>query len=257
MVDDWDDLDDDDAIEINLRDPAEVAARLLALVAIARRGFLEQRPDLVVDDGADAERFDLRSWLAEEKLLGSLWPEELEVLDTPIGELTSEDIAWATWCVEGAVALAWALQLVPTIPPYDQATDATTVLDAIPAPWSRTTEFRTAAKLRDEEPIARERELAELWYDRADTYWWLFEVADDTEGVLTDLRESILETAAEAFAAGLIARPMAGDFPTRLGAYRDLLPDTVETYEAIAFHRAVALNWLCGITDDEPFLLEP
>ncbi len=257
MVDDLDAWDDDETIEINLRDPAEVAARLLDLVAIARRGFLEQRPDLIVDDSADAERFDLRSWLAEEKLLDFVWPEELEVLDTPIGELTSEDVAWATWCVEGAVTLAWALQLVSSIPPYDQATDAASVLDVIPAPWSRTTEFRTSAKLRDEETIARERELAELWYDRADTYWWLVEETDDTDGVLADLRESILETAAEAHAAGIIGRPMAGDFPTRKGAYRDLLPDTVETYEAIAVHRAVALNWLCGITNDEPLLPEP
>lgn len=248
--------DDDDAVEINLRPPAEVAGRLLAVVAVARRGFLEQQPEAVQDDTADAERFDLRSWLTEEQLLDALFPDERDVLDTPVGSLEPDDTAAATWSIEEAVALAWALELIPTMPPYDQPAEPQAVLDAIPALWARTTEFRSSARLRSEETIAQAREQAELWFDRADTYWWQLAAAEAGEAAIggadiaADLDQELAETAAAAFNAGLISKPVGGDFPTAHGPYRDLLPNQVEELEAIAFHRSAALNWVCGLTDE-------
>jgi hypothetical protein len=256
MDEDWPFDEEDETIEINLRSPAEVAARLLAVVALARRGFLEERPEEVADDTAEAERFDLRSWLAEEKLLEALYPDELDLLDSPVGSLEADDTAAATWSIEAAAALAWALDLIPSMPSYDQAADAERLIAALPAPWSRTTEFRSSARLREEESIAQERERAELWYDRADTYWWLLAAVEEAElatggpNIIADLEQELRDTASAAHAAGLIASPIGGDFPTTEGPYRDLLPHQVEELEAIAFHRSVALNWVCGLTDD-------
>lgn len=243
-----DELGDDDAVEINLRQSDEVAARLLVLVALARRGFLELRPDLIADDTPEAERFDLVSWLAEEKLLGSLTPEELALIEAPVGQPTPDDTLDATWRIEDAVVLAWALDLIPCIPPYDEATDAAGVIDALPPPWSRTTEFRTAARLREESTIAQAREQAEVWSDRADIYWWHHETNE--VGVEPDPRQLVSDLTTEAFAAGLIGHPLAGDFPTRDGTYRDLAPETVEQLQMIASRRSLSLNWLCGLSKD-------
>lgn len=245
-----DELADDDAVEINLRPPAEVAARLLVLVALARRAFLELRPDLIADDSPEAERFDLQSWLAEEKLLDFLSPDELALIEVPVGQPTPDDTTDATWRIEDAVVLAWALELIPSIPPYDEVTDAAGVIDALPAPWSRTTEFRTAARLRDETTIAHAREQAELWSDRADIYWWQLEASDVRADAEPDLPQFVSDLAAEAFAAGLIAQPVAGDFSTRDGAYRNLAPETVEQLQMIANRRLFSLDWLCGLSQD-------
>lgn len=242
-----DEMDDDDAVEINLRPPAEVAARLLILIALARRGFLELRPDLIADDSPEAERFDLESWLTEEKLLGSLSSAELALIEAPVGQPTADNTVDATWRIEDAVVLAWALELIPSIPPYDEAADAAGVIDALPAPWSRTTEFRTSARLRDEATLADAREQAELWADRADIYWWHLEASDGRADTEPDLPQIVSDLAAEAFAAGLIASPLAGDFPTRDGAYRDLPPETIEQLQMIADRRLLSLNWLCGL----------
>jgi hypothetical protein len=244
-----DPLDGDDAVDIDLRPPDEAAARLLVLVAIARRGFLELRPDLVADDSPEAERFDLQSWLAEEKLLGSMSPGELALIEAPVGRPTPEDSLDATWRIEDAVVLAWALELLPSIPPYDEATDAAGVIDALPAPWSRTTGFRTTARLRDEATIAAAREQAEVWSDRADIYWWQQEITNDRTAAEADPRQIAIDLAAEAFAAGYIPPLVDGDFSTRHGAYRGLASETVEQLQMIASRRLHALNWLCGLPE--------
>ena len=243
-------LDEDDAVDITLRSPEEAAARLLVLVAIARRGFLELRPDLIADDSPEAERFDLHSWLAEERLLGSLSPAELALIEAPVGQPTPDDTLDATWRIEDAVVLAWALERIPSIPPYDEPTDAAGVINALPAPWSRTIEFRTAARLRDEATIAAAREQAEVWSDRADIYWWQLETSGDHTEAEADPRQVAIDLAAEAFAAGYMSPLMDGDFPTRHGAYRDLASETVEQLQMIANRRLHALNWLCGLPTD-------
>jgi hypothetical protein len=259
---DNDDSDDDDFVEINLREPSDVAGRLLVLVALARRGFLEQHPEQEDAESPETERFDLNHWLAEEKLTSWSEPEEMNVLQTPVGKLTDDDAVDATWSIEAAAALAWALEKIPQLPPFDEATDAASVIDAIPAPWSRTTEFRNSARLRDEIEIARVREQAELWADRADTYWWQQAAAgvDDSdqtvveptlEEIQADIQSGIAETAAEAHAAGLIPPPDHDDFPTRFGPFGMLTPEDVEELELIATQRLRALNWLCGLVDNE------
>lgn len=255
--DDFDvaDLDDEDYVEINLREPSEAAGRLVLLISLARRGFLEQQ----VEDDADSpetERFDLYHWLSEEKLTNWADPHELATLETPVGKLSDEDAIEATWSIEAATALAWALGKISELPPFDQAADAARVIDVLPAPWSRTTEFRNAATLRDEVEIARARELAEIWAYRADMYWWQKSARDDAQRQPVDqmsaeeLDASIAQTAAEAHAAGLLPPPVDNDFPTQFGPYRQLSPDMVEELQLIASHRLQALNWLCGLVDD-------
>lgn len=243
-----DDSARDDEIDINLRPAGDVAARLLALVTLARRGFLERASDDIAEEPPEAERFDLLAWLQEERLAGFLTPPELNLLNMPIGALTPEDTAASTWSIEGAAALAWALALIPTVPDFDHTADAASIIDVLPAPWSRTAEFRTAATLRDEMDIARARERAEVWHDRAGLFW---DIRDGRLESTDDPAAVIARMADEAQAAGLIARPVHGDFSTQDGLYRDLTPDAVERLELIAYHRLVELNWLCGLVDHD------
>ena len=240
------DQDVTDEVDVNLRPPAAVAGRLLALVGLARRGFLEQPLEMIADDTPEAERYDLISWLEEERLAEFLTPLERAILNAPIGSLSPEDTAAATWGIEGAAVLAWALRSIPELAGYDEATNAATVIDVLPATWSRTTEFRAAAMLRDEPDIAQARERAEVWHDRADLYWMIQDGWEDEDA---EPRAVVQRMAGEAHAAGLIVAPIAGDFVSRGGVYRDLAPDTVETLELIAFHRLVEFNWLCGLID--------
>lgn len=264
------DLEDDEFVEINLRQPADAAGKLLVLVAVARRGYLEQRQQAVDDEddsgddqepidagAAETERFDLNHWLAEEKL--TAWADSFEqsVLRTPIGGLDHQDAIDATWAIEAAAALAWALGKLPHVPRFDTPVDAAAVIDAIPVPWSRTTEFRNEATLRGEEDIAKVREQAELWADRADTQRWLQagDMLDEADGpgdpsILGDLESAVADTAAAARAAGLLPPLQEGDFPTRFGPYRTLGHDEVDELEALANQRLHALNWLCGLVDE-------
>ncbi|MBA2519681.1 MAG: DUF4272 domain-containing protein [Chloroflexia bacterium] len=243
-----DDRDVDGELDVHLRPPSEVAGRLLALVGLARRGFLEQPLEMIADDTPEAERYDLISWLEAERLGDFLTAPERAIMNAPIGSLSPEDTAAITWGIEGAAVLAWAIRNIPELAEYDQVTNAATVIDVLPATWSRTTEFRAAAMLRDEPDIAQARERAEVWHDRADLYWMIQDGWEDEDA---EPRAVVQRMAGEAHAAGLIATSIAGDFVTRVGGYRDLAPDTVETLELIAFHRLVEFNWLCGLIDHD------
>ena len=218
----------------------EAAGRLLVLVAVARRGFLEQAENPLPAEARAAERFDLVGWLTDERLLALATPAESELLRADIGELSPEAAAEATWALEGVAALAWALNLLTEEPWLTAPAPAAALLAALPATWSRTIQFRDEAELRDEAVIASAREAAEIWAARAQL--WYDQVNQDA-----DAAALIRDLAAEAVAAGIITSTLAGDFPVAGRPYAKLPPSEVHDLAMIAEHRLAALDWLCGL----------
>ncbi len=231
---------DEESIDIQLRAPEQIAIRAIILSALAHRGFLELEA-LDDDSEADGERFDLLSWLRDERLLSYGDPSEIAALQAPTGTLGHEEALSLTWSTEALAPLCWALGLLPGLPAADQAVDAAMLLALTPASGSPTAEFLAVAALRREEDIATAREAAELWYWRA-TVQDLLNTASPTDR--SDLVAAILETAAEGAAQGILPPPAHGDFSVNSGPYA-----LASDHESLALRtdcRLRALNWLCG-----------
>ena len=244
---------DDEAIEIVLRAPREVGARLIALAAICRRGSLEEAAvQRALGEEAEAERFDWLAWLSEQELTSQLTEEERRLLETPVGRLSRDDASTATWSAEALVGLAWAAGLIPRLPAPTVAADPAAALSAIPQPWDDPAAFFAGIALRPEEEIAVERERAEVWR-------WRVEVEIDRRRATGALRDEIetdlRDTAAEAVAAGLLPHLVAGDFAVEERPVRALSEERLAAIASIVTQRLHALNWLCGFGqrwDDVP-----
>jgi hypothetical protein len=241
--------DPDDELDINLRVPKEVAARILILAAVCRRAFLETLARAGDRAAAEEARFDLPAWLREEGLDWAISPLERRLLETRIGRLPADEVAAASWRAEAIVALMWAARhpSVPAMPAYDASTDLAPMIEAIPTPWDATASFTSAIRLRPEDEIATERERAELWHWRAEV---ASELAAAAGAERTELLTVIRGVAEEAAAAGLLPPPVGGDFPANGRSYRSLDDDQQAIVASLAFERLYALNWLCGFGPD-------
>jgi len=245
-------MDDDELaveeIEINLRAPREVAARVVVLAAVSRRAFLEQEAEHgTAGDDAAGERFDLVAWLEAEGLADAVSPSERRLLAAPLGQLGRETADEASWAAEALVALGWALNLVPSIPPYDAPADPSALLESVPAPWDKTAIFLALDKLRPEPEIAVERDEAELWHWRAELAAALPNAAEPERA---ELARAVREVTQDAAAAGLIPPPIDADFPVRGRPYGAIPDDERAILADIATQRLHALNWLCGFGSD-------
>ena len=240
-----------DEIEIDLRPPAEVVARLLLLAVVLRRAYLETGR-LAPEDDPTGERFDLAAWAGAEGLLDHATPTEREFVRAPLGSLPADAVSHPTWQAEALSALGWALGLVPALPREPVPTDPGLLLASLPVPWDSTRPVFDGATLRDEESVAVERERAEIWLWRVES-----ELAH-REGSPAEQREieaAVREVAADAARAGLIASLASGDFPFDGRAFRRASEEALEDVAEVAIRRLRALNWLCGFGttwDDVP-----
>ncbi len=237
---------DDLEIEITLQTVSLAAARLLVVGAVCRRAFLELDPAATdASDDPEGDRFDLTGWLTEEGLDPFVSLSERHHLNRRLGHLLPEEAESASWQIEAAAALGWALEVVDEPPPIDAPVDPTAMLAMLPSPWDKTRPFRANAELLPEELIAFERERAELWHWRASVE------LDRVSAVGRDaieLNAAIREVASEAAAAGFFPDPIGNDFPVDGHAYRTVSPEIRDTLAAIAIERLRALNWLCGLS---------
>jgi hypothetical protein len=96
-------------------DARRVAQRTLVLCSVAARGFLD------AETPADAEELqhDLVEFVRRHHLDVEMEPEELAILEAPIGTLDRQQMIDATWRLEGMAVLAWSLGVVE-LPPHDQ-----------------------------------------------------------------------------------------------------------------------------------------
>ena len=234
---------DDDSVDVNARPAAEIARRAIALITVARRGFLEE---LVNDDdeqerfSVETDRFDLYSWSRTE-LAESVTSAELGIMATPVGSLSEDQLEQCADALISSEPLCWCLGLVDIPPVPDFTSDETlgNLFEWSPEPWTALEPFTSKLTVRDDETLALERERRELWYwrltiDEIDT-----QQSDDLPGVIRD-------TAREAGHLNLV-ETIADDFAWN-GQPISALPAarTVELASIVAL-QLHALNWACGL----------
>jgi hypothetical protein len=237
-------------IDIELRTPEQVRARILILSAILRRLALETTPQ---DGNGDplADAFDEREWLRDQGLQHQVTAREAALLDSPIGAIAAEAIAEVSWQGEALASLAWAVGVVD-MPPLDATSDLGPIMDLVPRPWDAIDAWMSESAIVSESDAARQRELAEIWHWRAATELLLREAS------ATDRRDytaAITEVAAEARAAGFVPALRDSDFPVRGRNFNELSDTEVDELVAVTGQRLRALNWLCGFGkswDDVP-----
>ncbi len=237
-------------IDIDLRTPKEVRARILILSAILRRLALETAPQDGKNDPL-ADAFDEREWLRDQGLQHQVTARDAALLDSPIGAIAAEAIREVSWQGEALVALAWAVG-VRDMPPLDATSDLDPIMDLVPRPWDSINAWMSESAIVSESDAARHRELAEIWHWRAATELLLREAS------ATDRRDylaAIEEVAAEARAAGFVPALRDRDFPVRGRSFNELSDTEVDELVAVTGQRLRALNWLCGFGkswDDVP-----
>lgn len=238
----------DDYVDINLRSADEIAGRAVVLGTLVRRAMLdvmdaEDDEDPAPDDDLfdrDGIRFDLLAWLKEQEP-DAVETDDTEILAKPVGELSDDDLDRCTDATDALAALLWVIGYLQSLAPPSDIESGGVDIDQSPEPWDDVREFHKAASVRGDEEVAREREIAELWYWRA---------ALSAAGEPTDHEDvkAIRAVAAEASASRLV--PVnAGDFDVNGTPFVDIVPLLKEEILASAAARLHALNWVCGYGD--------
>lgn len=225
------DLDEHEALDIDIRPTIDLLRRTAVLAAVAERGVLEVDADREPYE-RDTDRFELVSW-ARSALAGTVTLDELRLLSVPIGEL-GDDLHRCDDALIGAAAVGWALGVVPgdQLPvPQDGAAEEA-LLGWAPSPWTDLDRMARRLAPRDEEAIATERERWEVWF-------WRAVDADVQTGGLDEVVADLADSGVIPTAEGDLATDAAGPFG-------QLAPDEQEEIAWLAEHRLRALNWVCG-----------
>ncbi len=243
--------------------PRDVAERLLILKYYIVYSFTAPPREMLaelMEKWSDEERQDFIS-TAEEKrdefwfrlkdhgLWEQLSPSERAFADATIVTMTETQQINASWRVEAAAVLMWAVQLIDSLPPFDcQASNE--LLKEIPS--KSPPEFFAQATLRDTEHIERLRDLAELWHWRSRTKRLegegrAFPIDDAAkQHGFSTFDDVIRFTAKTAHQDGMLDSILDEDFAAFGKPYRSLTPDEWQMVTSITMERHFALNWLCG-----------
>jgi hypothetical protein len=156
---------DTDEIDIQLRSPADVGRRMIALSAVSHLlgGCInvpnDQLDDEAVEDEEEdsaAERFDWLAWLTQEQIVLALAPSERALMGSSLGDGSLADLDDEGAAGEALGALAWAVRL-SALTVLDRGYPYLDLLDIVPSPWDETTPFLTGLTLRPEGEIANAR----------------------------------------------------------------------------------------------------
>lgn len=247
-------------------DAALVADRLVTLKACivyalgapprevigALRARMSEDERIRMEEKADEARDAFWTPIYDTPVFDALTDGERELSESTLITITEEQQIDASWWIEGAAMLAWALGMLDELPPFDTQIEHE-LLGKIPNPASLAS-FRVEATLRPIEELKSARSAAELWNWRSRTRELQeggFQLPEEMKKPgLGSLDDIIRLTAAHALNEGTIRRSIDGDFAARGAAYRDLPADAFSEVRSIALERHRALNWLCGHAPD-------
>jgi hypothetical protein len=230
---------EDDELEINLRDPDDIGARIVLL------GALAIWPDL----DAAGERGPWRQWLASNDLLSVATRTERGILDrTSDAQLSKADLDICDRALDSVTVLAWAVALNEDLPPLRLAAEHEELIDRIPIPGEPVGRFLDQLLLQDEDTVSVERERAEIWN-------WRLAVEDirrnDTSADYGEIDEAIREVVLESAISFAITEVNGEDFLVEGVPVRRLDDEYLESLVVMTEERLRALNWLCGLTEWE------
>jgi len=256
---------DPDEIDIQLRTPAEVGRRMIALSAVSHvlggpfdvgeAGSEDEGDDGDVDSmgAAAGELFDWLTWLTQEGVLEALSPAEREMLTRAPDLDSAEDLDEEGTAAEALGALAWAVRR-SELTVLDRGYPYLDLLDLVPSPWDDTSAFLSTLALRPELEIAGARESAEILSWRAQVE---IERRRAVGKDLAEIEAAIRDVAAEAAAAGVARIGDGGDITVAGESIRSLPDGVISSMAAAARARLRAMNWLCGLGDwDDPVLVD-
>ena len=177
-----------------------------------------------------------RSGLWEEM---EAWEREF-MLAGPL-ETNPQSIIDASWLMESAACLLWALRDLDEMPPYDHETETSLLKQIADDPATV-----SSRSLRAIGEMHEEREIAELWHWRSRTQQ-LLEAGEMSQRLPAGntIQEELKDLSTKAANKGLAPPPIDGDFPAMNKAYRDLDAAEYSLLRSIAQERHRALNWLC------------
>ncbi len=182
--------------------------------------------------------------LKQSGLWARLTKAERAFVTAPLLSLTEQQRVDASWLMEGAACLLWALGYLDAIPPYDTQASVELLKSGPNQPMR---DLLSSATLRPEAEITRARDAAELWHWRARTRQLQEGGAPSFKlppGLTFPL---IIQDAAEAgLAGGAVTAVLEGDFPAFGAPYRDASAEQYHVLTSIAMERHRAFNWLCG-----------
>jgi hypothetical protein len=253
----------------------EVARRALVLRSIAEVDLYpraDERLSPAVLERFEEERSDLVKWLEREGAWEAATEKEKEILSSKVGTRKQGGTEAENDERESLLVMLWALGMVKPMPPYDTpAPPAAQLGKQLPDVGALAGRFLASARLRPEEVIDHEWEVAELWRWRARAREVMrdkmFPQGKELDSQVQDLtkqaqdekfrlnpirdgetffRELIRFASHHAHTKGLIPPPIDDDFPARRRGYADLTEREFARIRRIAVQRHRALNWILG-----------
>ena len=176
-------------------------------------------------------------------------PWEREYAQATVVTMTAQQKVNASWRMEAAQVLMWALKMLPQLPPYDTVADHDFLKTF---PTGNLAGFIQSAELRPPAEINRARSDAEFWHWRSRTRQLIDDGAafpDDESKRAAGFRtfdDIVRFSARKGFEKGTLPACIDDDFPAKGKAYRDLSEQEWSEVTSITIERHFALNWLCG-----------
>jgi hypothetical protein len=217
------------------------------LRSLFQRWDSEDREKLTSD--AEARREEFWHSLRVDNIWESVSSSERELAGTTIVTMSPQQQVNASWRIEAAQVLMWALGLIAPLPPYDNQASHD-LLNQIPSGDMPT--FVLSAHLRNHLEIERARADAELWHWRSRTRQLIeqgreFPANEQSRAAGFNSYHDIVRFTARKFAGeGRMPACIEEDFPAKGKAYRKLSAQEWSELTSITMERHFALNWLCG-----------
>lgn len=169
--------------------------------------------------------------------------EEPAFLEAGPLELSPQAQIDAMWLAESIGCLLWALNRMGELPAYDQEMG----LNSIKAsPDESVRDLLSAAQLRSQREIDKQRDVAEFWHWRCRTRQ-LIESGQMPERLKNGMTiNEVISMAAKKGGDERDFVPIDGDFPAFGKPFRDLSDEEFLRIRSISQERHKALNWLCG-----------
>jgi hypothetical protein len=143
----------------------DVAGRALALGLIALRAQYENGINHGEDEAARErgckQGQELLAWAQDQKIDRFLSREERRLHKKKLGRWSFENIGERFWRIESLKAVLWCVQVFDEMPTYFDVGQVNDTYTRLPE-GQDVTRFLARAKLRDEDEIAQERDLAQF-----------------------------------------------------------------------------------------------
>lgn len=202
---------------------------------------------------AEVQREQFWKGLRDAGLWQHLSPNERAHAESTAATMTERQQVDASWRMEAAQTLMWALGMLPDLPPYDTMASRD-LLKQIPS--RDVVAFIRSARLRDQAEFDAARDAAEFWHWRSRTRELIERgdaFPDDPKMKAAGFHsydDIVRFSARKAAEDGMIPPCVGDDFPAKGKAYRDLTGEEWSEIRSITAERHFALNWLCGYSPD-------